>query len=238
MPSPFPGVDPYIEDRGGWGDFHNSFLTCCRDALNDGLPENYVAKMEEHVRLVHAAGDRSSPRRPDLGVFREPGTVSSGGGGSGALLLEPVTIPLQVEEVDSIRETWIEVVRPPELGLVTVIEVLSPTNKSGPGREEYLDTRLRLIEQAVHIVEFDFLVRGRPLPMARLMPQGTRACNRLEVGDEARRPGLFLDDPRPDADDPNPPGRARYINGSTWPDPTPPPITAVVTADSSATWSP
>ena len=37
MPSPFPGIDPYLESQGYWPDFHARFITYCRDALNEIL---------------------------------------------------------------------------------------------------------------------------------------------------------------------------------------------------------
>ena len=39
MPSPFPGMDPYLEDPAYWSDFHAAFLTYWRDAIADLQPE-------------------------------------------------------------------------------------------------------------------------------------------------------------------------------------------------------
>ena len=52
MRSPFPGMDPYLEDQGRWPDFHASTITYCRDALSDCLPDDYVAQMGEAVDEV------------------------------------------------------------------------------------------------------------------------------------------------------------------------------------------
>ncbi|MGA7496247.1 MAG: DUF4058 family protein [Isosphaeraceae bacterium] len=51
MRSPFPGMDPYLEDQGRWPDFHAGTITYCCDALNDCLPDDYVAQMGEEVRV-------------------------------------------------------------------------------------------------------------------------------------------------------------------------------------------
>ena len=51
MKSPFPGMDPYLEAQGRWRDLHTSMITYCRDALNEVLPENYIAQIEEQIRL-------------------------------------------------------------------------------------------------------------------------------------------------------------------------------------------
>ena len=52
MNSPFPGMDPYLEAQGRWRDLHASLITYSRDALNEVLSENYVAQIDEQIRLV------------------------------------------------------------------------------------------------------------------------------------------------------------------------------------------
>jgi hypothetical protein len=152
MPSPFPGIDPYVEDQGRWPDFHSRFLIYSCDVIAEGLPESYVAQMNEQVHLVR------TPR----------GSAPTGR----TATLEPVTIPLETDMVEEVRETWIEIRRLPSLSLVTIIELLFPSNKVGNGREEYLNKRLELIDQPVHIVELDFLIAGQRLPMRRPLPAG------------------------------------------------------------------
>jgi hypothetical protein len=75
-------------------------------------------------------------------------------------------------DLDEVPERWIEIKRLPELSLVTVIEILSPTNKAGMGRTEYLHKRRELLDQPVHVVEIDLLVRGLRLPMGAPLPPG------------------------------------------------------------------
>ena len=48
MPNPFPGIDPYLESQHLWEGFHARFVTYFCDALNDVLPESYVAELGEH----------------------------------------------------------------------------------------------------------------------------------------------------------------------------------------------
>ena len=43
MPSPFPGMDPYLEDPAVWEDFHGEFIYECRHLLLDVLPPEYDA---------------------------------------------------------------------------------------------------------------------------------------------------------------------------------------------------
>ncbi len=46
MPSPFPGMDPYIESSGRWGDFYGSMIAAIRGQLNARLPEGYAANID------------------------------------------------------------------------------------------------------------------------------------------------------------------------------------------------
>lgn len=68
MPSPFPCMDPYLESPLYWEDFHESFITYARDALQPQLPPRYRARISEHVVLE--ATERVII--PDLTVVRRP----------------------------------------------------------------------------------------------------------------------------------------------------------------------
>src|SRR5205807_5342645 len=46
MPSPFPGMNPYLEQDDAWEDFHHSFITHARDSLSGRIGANYVVKIE------------------------------------------------------------------------------------------------------------------------------------------------------------------------------------------------
>jgi hypothetical protein len=68
---------------------------------------------------------------------------------------------------------WIEIVKLPEQSLITVIEILSPSNKAGSGRSDYLAKRNELIDQeTVNLVEIDLLLGGSRMPMSRRLPPG------------------------------------------------------------------
>lgn len=187
MPSPFPGVDPYIESIGLWQGFHHLVLTSYLEILNERLPEAYVALVEGEMRLVHEPGGETGRPRPDVAITRDPAGRRGGGRGSeGVAILEPAANSLVKGLIDKVRETWIEVRKLPDLSLVAVIELLSPTNKVGRGRVEYLEKRDEYIERPVHIIEIDLLIAGHQLPMHhRLAPGGLHAI----VSRAERRPG-------------------------------------------------
>jgi hypothetical protein len=79
---------------------------------------------------------------------------------------------ISLVDLDEIRERWIEIKRLPDRSLVTVIEILSPTNKTGSGRIDYLEKRKQWIRQPVNVVEIDLLLGGHRLPMRGLLPAG------------------------------------------------------------------
>ncbi|MDC6663095.1 DUF4058 family protein, partial [Leclercia adecarboxylata] len=51
MPSPFPGMNPYLEHRHEWADFHDRMVVEMGTALVRQVRPNYVVKIEEFVYL-------------------------------------------------------------------------------------------------------------------------------------------------------------------------------------------
>ena len=98
-----------------------------------------------------------------------------------------------------IRDRWIEIKSLPDLELVTVIEILSPTNKSGEGRTRVSPKRASLIDRPVNLVEIDLLLSGQPAPLGKSAPATSLLRDRGAGRGEAGRPGLSLDDPSPAA---------------------------------------
>ena len=211
MKSPFPGMDPYLEDQGRWPDFHGRVITYGCDVVSQALPDDYVAQMGEEVRVVSWQEGHDRLMRPDVAIVRHD--RSSGpepGGGGMVATLEPMAIPFAAA-IDEVRDTWIEIRRLPDERLVTAIEILSPTNKGSSGLNEYLDKRYRLRTQGVNLVEIDLLIAGRRLPMAKPLPPGhffaiISRASKSEIGDvyawSMQRPlpkiPIPLEDPDPD----------------------------------------
>jgi hypothetical protein len=70
MPSPFPGMDPYIEAPDIWSDFRGDLAAEMRAELNCVLQPRYVARLTPHdtYETVEIAERRNI--RPDLGVWQ------------------------------------------------------------------------------------------------------------------------------------------------------------------------
>jgi hypothetical protein len=153
MASPFPGMDPYLEAH--WRDVHAGLVIYARDALQGVLPNSLRARVEESdlletpkglgdhplfpdVRVVEYTSRRETPARPELSVA--------------------VAEPLLVEaEEEPVTEPYLEIIdRESGNRVVTVIEFLSPSNKSpGPNREQYLRKQREICSSDANLVEID-----------------------------------------------------------------------------------
>jgi hypothetical protein len=163
MPSPFPGMNPYLEQNDSWEDFHPTFLIHAREALTGQVGPNYLVKIE--VRLIlHelSAEERRFIGRADVGVTAPPPRVSSAP--AGAVAAGPVQLQLPAVEVE--RHSSIEIRDRRNRRVVTVVELLSPSNKApGSDRDDYLAKRRQVLAGMTHLVEIDLRRGGtRPTP--------------------------------------------------------------------------
>ncbi len=126
MPSPFPGMDPYLEDEKLWPVFHHQFVTCLYQILLPGLVDRYRARLGQRVYVTEQALFTS--------VVREEH-----------------------------QEEFIEVRRRNDGRLVTLVDAVSPTNKTtGTGRKAYLDKRQEAKSAGANLVEIDLVLQGQP----------------------------------------------------------------------------
>jgi len=161
MPSPFPGMDPYLEERALWPDLHASLIAYIRETLQPLIRPNYVARIGERVELAGLPQGYV----PDVLIVqpqREP--VATAGATGVAVADEPQTFTFLDEER---RVPYIEIIYRATGDVVTLIEVLSPANKSGAGRTQYLEKQADLLTSDVNLVEIDLLGQGRPTTLAR-----------------------------------------------------------------------
>ncbi|NLY01068.1 MAG: DUF4058 family protein [Rhodopirellula sp.] len=169
MPSPFPGMDPYIEHSEVWSDFHGGLADEIRAQLNRVIQPRYVARMTPRVTYEVVEIGESHSVRPDVGVW-QPATASQPGSGGVAVMSAPVESLVAMEL--PLRIYTVEVHETGTLRLVTAIEILSPVNKR-PGHEahdEYLRKRRELLRSGAHVIEIDLLRGGRRPPLERPVP--------------------------------------------------------------------
>ncbi|MFV9504652.1 MAG: DUF4058 family protein [Oscillochloridaceae bacterium umkhey_bin13] len=187
MPTPFPGMDPYLEHPALWPDVHNSLIVALRDALAPQVRPRYYVAVEERIHMVEP-GDLVFGGRADVAVgalaappndLNDAAMIESDGG----VLIE-LAMPVQI------RETYLEVRLVGSHEVVTVLEVLSPTNKRpGEGREQYLRKRNVILASMTHLVELDLLRAGEPMPFQR---QRQMSDYRILISRAAQRPKAWL----------------------------------------------
>ena len=165
MPSPFPGMNPYLEQTEVWQDFRQSFVPHLREVLSPQVRPEYIVKVEEQLFIHGLPPDTERfVGRADVSVseggFVEPGTSGS----IAAPVLGRISLAPDVE-----RRAFLEIRDRSSRRLVTVVEVLSPSNKyRGPDRDQYLAKRRQLFCGQVHLVELDLLRGGPRLPVESL----------------------------------------------------------------------
>jgi hypothetical protein len=178
MPSPFPGMDPWLEAADIWPDFHDSFAAEIRGVLNATLPPPYYARlqMRPEIGVVDDQSGETYQRRvvPDVTVV-QVGTPRAHAGSTTAVAVLPrteVTEHLKITVPDAPGRHLSVEVRDPRRRhrLITFIEIVSPSNKiSGPDRESYLEKHAEVFASDASLIEIDLLRGGqRLLPNPRV----------------------------------------------------------------------
>jgi Protein of unknown function (DUF4058) len=162
MPSPFPGMDPYLENPGLWSEVHSRLIVAISDALDDQLSNRYRIAIEKRVYQT-TPDDSLAIGIPDVAVIGQSVSFETASS-SATAVAEPMTI--EIPMLEEVQERYLEVREVGSGQVVTVLEVLSPKNKrAGEGRQAYLSKRQRILASQTHLVEIDLLRSGEPLPM-------------------------------------------------------------------------
>ncbi|MBI4614852.1 MAG: DUF4058 family protein [Planctomycetes bacterium] len=170
----FPCMDPYIETSRMWRDFHTRMVTALAEALTPQVAPRYAVMIEESAYLLW----EEVPLRvlmPDAALVGARGEAAGTGVTSAVATLSPA-VCTQVMPVDE-TDRWLEIRTPDGREVVTVIEMLSPTNKAtaGDGHSAYLLRRNRLLGSGSNLVEIDLLRGGHRAPLSEPYPPGDYA---------------------------------------------------------------
>jgi len=151
-------MDPYLEQH--WRDAHHRLVTYASDHLQPLLPRSLRARVEERVYVESpAAWERSL--YPDVRVVQGRRKSRPAGAVRGGLAIaEPLLVSV---DKDPVSEGYIQII---DVGsgqrVVTVIELLSPSNKfPGEGQELYLKKQKEIRESSTSLVEIDLTRQGR-----------------------------------------------------------------------------
>ncbi len=211
MPSPFPGMNPWIEQDELWHDFHHRLVTAMSDAIAAQVAPRYFVALEEHIYIQEPPEAESRfLGRPDLSIVRTARPKFESAGGT-AVLEAPVYTEI-AEPMDVFTENYIEIRDTEHERLVTVLELLSPSNKyAGYDRDAYIAKRREYLMCDVNFIEIDLLRGGPRMPIAELPPCDyyvlvKRASERVRAGlwpvqlrDRLPEIPIPLRDPDPDA---------------------------------------
>ena len=171
MPSPFPGMDPYLEGSL-WTGVHTQLGVEIQRQLVPLLRPKYMALTTE--RFVITTADLWGEESETPADIYYPNVSIAEGTQTGLLATQGIAVaaPLQVATVmpDAIPHISVEIRNVADRRLVTDIEILSPTNKRSDGRSEYLTRRERLLLSPAHLLEIDLLRSGQRVPMRKPLP--------------------------------------------------------------------
>lgn len=189
MPSPFPGMDPYLEHPDFWQETHHWLISLIAESLVPQIRPKYEIAIEKRIYQINDTNDNNDDSLlvgiPDVAIKRQPNAPDVP---TGSVAIATLTFPttVKVPAPEKIKQTYLEVREMATRQVVTAIEILSPVNKrSGDGRITYLKKRQNILGSLTHLVEIDLLRRGEPMP---ILNNSIQSDYRVLVSRSNRRP--------------------------------------------------
>lgn len=188
MASPFPGMNPYLENPELWPEVHHRLITAIAIALQPQLTPKYRVAIEKRTYLSDGE-DLVLVGIFDVSVASQRAIATQS--------LSTTTLPAQSEYItvtlpmpEEVREGYLEITEVATGYVITALEVLSPTNKRpGKGRETYEEKRRQVLSSPTHLVEIDLLRDGKPM---RILSETEPTDYRILVARRNRRPQAQL----------------------------------------------
>lgn len=168
MPSPFPGMDPWLESSDIWPDLHDRLASDLSAVLNQILPGPYYARLEMRPEVQVVDQEEGVPykrlRIPDVAVV-DPERKTAGRGIALLSGLRTTASPSVevVSPADEGKHASVQILDPRRgHRLVTFIEIVSPSNKiAGADRQAYVDKHQEVYGSEASIIEIDLLRGGQ-----------------------------------------------------------------------------
>ncbi|KYC40502.1 hypothetical protein WA1_25605 [Scytonema hofmannii PCC 7110] len=169
MPSPLPGMNPYLENPELWPEVHHRLISAIANAIESNLSQDYRVAIEKRV-YTSLPEDAVLVGIPDTSVVSQSRNRQSFTTLTVPASDSSMTVMLPIPE--EIRESCLEIRDIATGAAIAAIEVLSPINKRpGKGRDTYEKKRNAVLESATHLVEIDLLREGTPMVMVGNIPQ-------------------------------------------------------------------
>lgn len=154
-------MNPWLEEQ--WPGVHSRLITYLADAIARNLPDDLVSLPEEGINISADDEDRVRRYRAGIAVTEswQEGVAPSWSPQQDSALEARAAVPVVVR-IPPMTERWIEI-RAATGRLITVIEILSPANRTGGGLTDYLAKRRSLLASPINLVEIDLLLGGEPI---------------------------------------------------------------------------
>ena len=182
MPTPFPGMDPYLERAGVWEDVHTPLILEIASVLEPKIQPLFRVAIERRAYQTMLWEPETPLAEPEASGGAQAGATSTPSPGGVTPRLGELPLPEQViEHFLQIRDVI-------SGEAVTIIEVLSRDNKLTPeGWQEYERQRRAVLGSPANLVEIDLLRAGEPFPM-RVEGKSIRSDYRIVVSRASLRP--------------------------------------------------
>ena len=177
MPSPFPGMDPYLEGEV-WSDLHQTLAAELRRRLVPQVRPKYTVRLVPRIEIEKPGDeDETAIVFPDTDVILARPDWVGGPATAGAATLAPPTATVPMGAAVRWKLVTVEVRERVGEELVTALEILPPSNKRRPGLIDYRRKRKRYWEQGANLVEIDLLRAGaRPFNGPGMPATAYRVC--------------------------------------------------------------
>jgi hypothetical protein len=184
VPSPFPGMDPFLEATVSWPHVHVFLITKLAEAINRNLPRPYWVSVERHSYLVDEI-EIDAVTRPDAAII---GVAEAAAVYRASTSVSPIDVRLPL--IRRVSPAYLRIKDPEPGSTITIVEILSPANKyAGDGRTAYLRKRNRILSSATHLVEVDLLRAGPRMPIQGKPPECSYC---VTISRSERRPNASM----------------------------------------------
>ncbi|MBE9075966.1 DUF4058 family protein [Romeria aff. gracilis LEGE 07310] len=190
MPSPFPGMDPYLEHPDFWPEVHHWLITLIAETLVPQVRPKYRVAIEKRIYEINSLGQGGNGNSllvgiPDVSIHQragQPEVATLAADKDSTSQPQTVTLPRS----EPVKQAYLEI-RDLQTGqVVTAIEILSPVNKRpGEGRTTYIQKRQQVLASLTHLVEIDLLRAWPPMPV---LDAAAASDYRVLISNSERRP--------------------------------------------------
>ena len=160
MPSPFPGMDPYLEEPSGWPSVHHWLISAIGETLITQLAPHYSVSVEERVYITDDEDPESRQQiGPDVHIIEHAARRQVANAETATATPPSIITFIPTLEV---RDRYLSIYDRKNRELVTTLEVLSPRNKArqSRGRKEFVGKRNAVFTTRTNWIEIDLLRAG------------------------------------------------------------------------------